>query len=343
MDAARQDDRAVSAVAPPEAPAPPRRRRLAGRARHYAASYAVIGVWLAMIVVYAAAEPGLFFRVPTFQTIFSSQQPLVFMAMALLCTITVGEFVDLSVPAVFGTSATILPVLVVNQHWGVWPAAIVAVLAAVAVGVVNGLLVVVAGVNTIVVTLGMGTLLEGISLWMSDLNTISGLPASFGKIALTSVGGLPISFYYGVILVAGFAYLMAFTPLGRHMRFVGASREVSRLSGVRVNRIRFGSFVAAAALSGVGAVIAVAALGGYNPTTSDSYLLPVFAAVFLGTAIIEPGRFNPVGTFIGIYFLETGILGLQLLGLQAWVSPVFYGGVLVVAVTISTLLRRRTT
>lgn len=341
MDAARQDDRAVSDVTPaPEPQAPPRR---AGRARHFAASYAVIGVWVAMIAVYAAAEPGLFFRVPTFQTIFSSQQPLVFMAMALLCTITVGEFVDLSVPAVFGTSATILPVLVVNQHWGVWPAALVAVLAALLVGVINGVLVVVAGVNTIVVTLGMSTLLEGISLWMSDLNTISGLPASFGKIALTSIGGLPISFYCGVVLVAGFGYLMAFTPLGRHMRFVGASREVSRLSGVRVNRIRFGSFVAAAALSGVGAVIAVAALGGYNPTTSDSYLLPVFAAVFLGTAIIEPGRFNPVGTFIGIYFLETGILGLQLLGLQAWVSPVFYGGVLVIAVTLATLLRRRAT
>jgi ribose transport system permease protein len=65
--------------------------------------------------------------------------------------------------------------------------------------------------------------------------------------------------------------------------------------------------------------------------------------VFLGTAIIEPGRFNPIGTFIGVYFLETGIRGLQLLGLQAWVSPDFYGGVLVVAVTISALLHRRTT
>ena len=343
MDA-RQDDRtATSPAAPAAEPAPGRRRWLSHRARHWAASYAVIGVWVAMIAVYAAAEPGLFFRVPTFQTIFSSQQPLVFMAMALLCTICVGEFVDLSVPAVFGTTATILPVLVVNHHWGVWPATVAAVLAALVVGAVNGVLVVVAGVNTIVVTLGMSTLLEGISLWMSDLNTISGLPASFSKIALTSVGGLPISFYYGVLLVAGFAYLLAFTPLGRHIRFVGASREVSRLSGVRVNRIRFGSFVAASALSGVGAVIAVAALGGYNPTTSDSYLLPVFAAVFLGTAIIEPGRFNPIGTFVGIYFLETGNLGHQLLGLQAWVSPVVYGGVLVLAVTISTLLRRRTT
>jgi ribose transport system permease protein len=343
MDAARQDDHAVSSMAPAVEPVPEPPPRLAPRVRRFSARYAVIAVWVAMIAVYAAAEPGLFFRVPTFQTIFSSQQPLVFMTMALVCTVCVGEFVDLSVPAVFGFSATVLPVLVVNHHWGVLPAAIVAVLAALAVGVVNGLLVIVVGVNTIVVTLGMSTFLVGISLWMSNLNTISGLPAGFSKIALYDLGGLPISFYYGVVLVAGFAYLLAFTPLGRHIRFVGASREVSRLSGVRVNRIRFGSFVAASALCGVGAVIAVAALGGYNPTTSDSYLLPTFAAVFLGTAIIEPGRFNPIGTFIGIYFLETGILGLQLLGLQAWVSPVFYGGVLVVAVTISTLLHRRTT
>jgi ribose transport system permease protein len=343
MNAARQDDHALSAVTP-EAGPPPATRPWSGlRARSFAERYAVVAVWAAMIAVYAAAEPGLFFRVPTFQTIFSSQQPLVFMTMALLCTVCVGEFVDLSVPAVFGFSATILPVLVVSHGWGVWPAAVVAVVAALAIGAVNGFLVVVVGVNTIVVTLGMSTFLEGISLWMSGLNTVSGLSSGLSKIALASVGGLPISFYYGVVLVLGFAYLLAFTPLGRHMRFVGASREVSRLSGVRVNRIRFGSFVAAGALSAVGAVIAVAALGGYNPTTSDSYLLPTFAAVFLGTAIIEPGRFNPIGTFIGIYFLETGILGLQLLGLQAWVSPVFYGGVLVLAVTISTLLRRRTT
>jgi ribose transport system permease protein len=187
----------------------------------------------------------------------------------------------------------------------------------------------------------MSTLLLGISLWMSDLNTISGLPASFAKIALLRAAGLPVSFFYGIAVILGFGYLLAFTPLGRHMRFVGASREVSRLSGVRVDRIRFGSFVFAGLLSGIGAVIAVAALGGYNPTTSDSYLLPVFASVFLGTAIFEPGRFNPLGTWVGIYFLATGILGLQLLGLQAWVSPVFYGGVLMIAVTISTLLHRR--
>lgn len=319
----------------------PRRRRPLV-ARRIAERYAVIGVWLLMFLIYTVAEPGLFLRVPTMQTIFSSQQPLVFMAAALLCTVCVGEFVDLSVPSVFGFSATILPVLVVNAHWSVWPAAIVAVLGALAVGVVNAVLVVMLGVNTIVVTLGMSTLLLGVSLWISNLNTVSGLPPGFGQIALADVGGLPISFLYGVVLIIGFAYVLAFTPLGRHIRFVGASREVARLSGIRVQRIRFGAFVVAALLSGVGAVIGVAALGGFNPTTSANYLLPVFASVFLGTALIEPGRFNPIGTLIGIYFLETGILGLQLLGLDAWVSPVFYGGVLVIAVTISTVLQRRT-
>ena len=88
-------------------------------------------------------------------------------------------------------------------------------------------------------------------------------------------------------------------------------------------------------------MLAAAATGGFDPTVSQSYLLPVFAATFLGTAVIQPGRFNPIGTFIAIYFLATGILGLQLFGIAGWVSDVFYGGVLIIAVTISTLLRKR--
>jgi ribose transport system permease protein len=335
MDAARQETDAVPAPAPAAGPG------LGPAVRHFGSRYAVIGVWALLIVLYTIARPRVFMTASSFESIFNGQYALVFMAMALLCTIIVGEFVDLSVPSVFGFAATILPVLVVSHHWGVWPAAVVAVLGALACGAVNGLLVVVAQVNTIVVTLGMGTLLTGIALWMSDLNTIVLPPGRFSKVAILPVGGLYVSFFYGAALALAFAYVLGFTPLGRHMRFVGASREVSRLSGVRVNRIRFGSFVAASALSGIGAVVTVAALGSYNTTTSDSYLLPVFASVFLGTAVIQPGRFNPIGTWIGIYFLTTGITGLEDLGLQTWVSDVFYGGVLVIAVTIATLLRRR--
>ena len=341
MDAARQQQRDVPGAGPPSAPPAKPARGL--DIRHTASRYAVIGVWAVMILIYALAEPGVFLTRSNFISIFTGQYALVFMAMALLCTIIVGEFVDLSVPAVFGIAATIWPVLVTNHHWAVVPAAIVAVIAAIACGAVNGFLVVVLGVNTIVVTLGMGTLLTGLALWMSNLNVVVLQPSGFEKIGTATFGGLYISFYYGIVLTLGFAYVLAYTPLGRHMRFVGASREVSRLSGVRVSRIRFGSYVVAGAISGVGAIITVATLGSYNAESSNSYLLPVFAAVFLGTAIIQPGRFNPIGTWIGVYFLYTGILGLEDLGLQQWVSDVFYGGALVVAVTISTLLRRRTT
>ena len=96
-------------------------------------------------------------------------------------------------------------------------------------------------------------------------------------------------------------------------------------------------------LSGVGAIIEVASIGSYNASGANQYLLSTFAAVFLGTAVFEPGRFNPLGTFVAIYFLETGVLGLQLKSSAIWIEPVFYGAVLVVAVTISTLLHRRST
>jgi ribose transport system permease protein len=345
MDTARQAVGDVSAATPtanPPAPKASGSRRRPAALTHLGPRYGIIAVWAALIVFYSLTEPSLFPHTTTFQAIFNSQQPLVFMTMALLCTIIVGEFVDLSVPAVFVFGATILPVLVVNHGWNVWLASVAAVLGCAVVGAINAFLVVKVHVNTIVVTLGMSSLLQGVAILISNDNTISGMPQGFQKLALENVGGLPVSFYYGVVLVGGFAYLLACTPLGRHMRFVGASREVSRLSGVRVDRIRFGSFVFAGVLAGIGAVIAVADVGSsYNAITADSNLMPVFAAVFLGTAIFEPGRFSPLGTFVGIYFLETGMIGLQLHSAAVWITPAFYGAVLVIAVTISTLLHRR--
>jgi ribose transport system permease protein len=303
--------------------------------------FGILALWGLMIGVYSAVEPSTFDTSGTFQTIFGSQAALVFLSMAFLCTIIVGEFVDLSVASILGLCATIVPVLSVLHHVNVALASIAAVAVGVGAGAVNGLLVVYVGVDTIVVTLGMSTLLSGIALAITHLNAVSGLSNSFGQLALANVWGLPVSFYYGIAVTLAFAYVLVFTPLGRHMQFVGANREVSRLAGVRVNAIRFGAFVAAGALCGIGGVVISAGLGGFDPTTSVTYLLPTVSAVFLGTAAIRPGRFNPLGTLIGVYFLATGILGLEELGLAGWISDVFYGAALIIAVMLTTLLRRR--
>jgi ribose transport system permease protein len=159
--------------------------------------------------------------------------------------------------------------------------------------------------------------------------------------AIYGVGGVSISFFYGLILTLILAYVLVGTPLGLRMSFVGTNREVARLAGVRVNRIRLGSYVASGFISGVGGVVLAATLGGFDPSSSQNYLLPAFAAVFLGTAAIQPGKFNPFGAFVGIYFLQTGIVGLQLAGLTGYIEDLFYGGTLVVAVTISTMVRHR--
>jgi len=315
--------------------------RPTGGAGWFAARFSVIGVWVLLAVLYGVLRPDTFLTQGALRTIFGSQQALVFLTAGLLCTIIVGEFVDMSVASNFGLAAILVTVLYVNHGWNVWLAALAAVLASVVVGLVNAVLVVRAGVNTIVVTLGMGTFLLGIANWLADLAPVSGLPGSIETLSRQPVLGLPISFFYGLALMLGFAYVLHSTPLGRSMRFVGENREVSRLAGVRVTRIRMGAFTFAGLIAGVGGVLAAGATGGFDPNVSQSYLLPIFAATFLGTAILLPGRFNPLGTLLAVYFLATGVLGLQLLGATSWVSSVFYGGVLVIAVTLSTVLRNR--
>lgn len=309
----------------------------------FASRFAVIGVWIALAVLFSVLRPDTFMTSGSLKVIFGSQNQsaLVFLTAALLCTIIVGEFVDMSIASNFGLAAIMLTILNVNHGWNVWAAVLASLALSTVVGAVNGWLVVKVGVNTIVVTLGMGTFLLGIALWVSDLMPVSGLPTDFKDIALLPVAGLPISFFYGLALMLGLAYVLHFTPLGRTMRFVGESREVSRLAGVRVTRLRIGAFTTAGLIAGVGGVLSAAATGGFDPNVSQSYLLPIFAATFLGTAILQPGRFNPIGTLIAVFFLATGVLGLQLLGATSWVTSVFYGGVLVVAVTISTVLRSR--
>jgi ribose transport system permease protein len=302
--------------------------------------YAIVGLWGLMVLAFALAAPGRFLTVGTFQTIFGEQQAYVFLMLALTCTLAVGEF-DLSIASMLGLAATLVPVLASVHHLNLVLACVLAAAACTAAGLVNGLLVVAVGINPIVTTLGMATLLEGIALWVSGMSTVGGLSLSAARAANTQFLGLPLSFYYGLVLTAIFAYLMSFTPLGRYMTFVGANREVARLAGIRVNRIRMGAFIAAGAICGVGGVIAVLGLGGYDPTSSATYLLPAFASTFLGTAIVLPARFNPAGGFIAVYFLVTGIVGLQLLGYAGWITDFFFGLSLIVAVAAATIVRRR--
>ncbi len=133
------------------------------------------------------------------------------------------------------------------------------------------------------------------------------------------------------------------TALGMRMLFVGRGRDVARLSGIKAGRVRMGALVGSACLAGVAGTLYAGTTGSADPSSGTSFLLPAFAAVFLGATTVIPGRFNAWAAFIAVYFLATGITGLQLLGAESFVQQLFYGGALVIAVALSTLARRQAT
>lgn len=302
------------------------------------ARYALLGIWLLMAVAYALIMPDRFLRVATAQAIFGSQSVVLFLALASLATFVAGEF-DLSFAGIMGLAATMVPVMTSLHHMNVWLACVIAMAASLGAGLLNTVFIIVLRVPSLVVTLGTASLFLGIAELISSSNTVAVSDKGFANLALYSVGGLPLSFYYGLALAALFAYVMYWTPFGRHVTFVGANRDVARLAGVNVDRIRAASYIIDSLIAGFGGILLVSSAGGFDPTASSTYLLPALAAVFLGTAMVLPGQFNPMGTWLGIYFLETGVLGLQLLGYTGWVQDAFYGIGLVVAVTLATIAR----
>ena len=303
--------------------------------------YALLLAWLAVIAVFGVLRPDTFLTAANFQTIFGSQAVLLILTLALIVPLTAGEF-DLSVAGMLGLSLVLVGWLNVNQGWPIVLAVAAALLAGVAIGLINGFFVVGVGLESIVVTLGMGTLLTGVAVGVNN-QTIGGVSQSLVDAARTDILGIQAAFWFGVAMTIGAWYVYAHTPLGRYLYFVGAGREVARLTGLRVDALRLGSLVVSAFTAALAGVVLAGILGAADPNIGPSYLLPAFAAAFLGATAVRPGRFNPWGSFIAVYFLVTGITGLQLLGLVGWIEQFFYGASLVLAVTFSRLVGRRRT
>jgi ribose transport system permease protein len=297
--------------------------------------------WVAIIIVFGAIKPSVFLTAANFETIFSSQAVLAVITLGLIVPLTAGDY-DLSIASVAGMSAMIIAVLNVLHGWPAWLAVLVALAAGLLVGVVNGFVTVVFGIESLIVTLGMGTFVAGVTLWISNSNTVSGISQNLvNPIIVWRFLGVPVEFYYalGVALILG--YVMEFVPAGRRLLMVGRGREVARLSGMHVKRIRFLAFVFSGGIGAAGGVLLAGTSGAADPSSANALLLPAFAAAFLGATAISPGRFNVLGTLIAVYFLVTGITGLQLLGAQTYVQNLFYGAALVVAVVFSQAVRRR--
>jgi ribose transport system permease protein len=169
---------------------------------------------------------------------------------------------------------------------------------------------------------------------------IVGLPASLQSISNNTLLTLPLRVWYGWVLALVLWYVYQFTPFGRRLLFVGGNPSSARLTGIQVRRVKATSFILSALISAAAGIFLAGSLSAVDPTTSGDYLLQPYAAAFLGTTVLQFGRFNSLGTVIGLYLLAAGVSGLELLGVQTWVNDVFNGATLIIAVVAATLMRR---
>jgi ribose transport system permease protein len=298
-------------------------------------------VWILLIIVFGALKPSSFLTTGNMSAILGSQGVLVVLALALIIPLRAGDY-DLSIGGTLTLSSMMIGVMNANMHISILVAILCALLAGILIGLFNAGVSLYFGINPFITTLGMGTLLLGIVLLISNDQTIAGIsPGLVSVVIIDQFLHIPLVFYYVLILALVLFYIFDFTALGRRLLFVGSGRDVARLSGVKVGRVRAGALVASGFLAALAGVLYAGTSGAANPSSGANLLLPAFAAAYLGATTIIPGRFNPWGTVLASYFLVTGVTGLAILGINSWVQDVFYGGALIVAVALSQLARRR--
>lgn len=317
-------------------------------AKEFLERYAIIGIWVLIIAAFAAIDTAMFdtprfFSWLNFSTMFGTQGILVMLTLALLIPLTAGDF-DLSIAATMTFSSLTVAILIADHGSPTLPAVLVGLACGAIIGGFNALFVLYFRIHSLIITLGMATLVTGLGKWISASRTVSIFGANQTLIEWVNQARLfdiAMAFWYALLLCVILWYLFEFTTPGRRLLFVGRAREVARLAGIQVDRVRAWSFVASGTIAALAGVLAVGMNGSADPSSRLGLLLPAFAGAFLGATSIVPGRFNPWGSFIGVYLLATGISGLQIFGIPNFVQDLFYGGGLIVAVAASQMVRRR--
>ncbi len=304
------------------------------------ATYGTLIGLAAMIGVFSAMAPHAFPRVANGLNVLNQASLGMIIAGGLTVTVIVGEL-DLSV-GFFASLAGVLVVgLIVNDGIPV-PLAIAAVIAAGLLhGLINGLLVTVVGVNSVIATLGTGTIMVGLSFAYSSGAPIAfGVPDSFTDIALGRVLSVPHDVLIMAVLIFGLWLLVERTSFGQSLQAVGGNRVAARLSGIAVDRTKIIAFMIAGGCAALTGVLLASSLGSGTTSAADSYLLTAFAAVFLGSATLRDGEFHVVGTLIGALIIAVGFNGLAIFGAPTFYQYVLQGAILIVAVGLSSLSRR---
>ena len=256
-----------------------------------------------------------------------------------LVIITAG--IDLSVGSVAALSGVVGVVLMAKAGVPVVLAILGGILVGAACGLVNGLLVSVAGLNPFIATLGMLSVARGMVYIPTNAKSVFGVPDSFRLLGQGVIGSIPIPIIVvAVVAVAGYVVL-ARTKLGRYAYAMGSNREAARLSGIPIRRYLTVVYVISGALAGFGGMIASSQVASGQPNFGIGLELDAIAAAVIGGASLFGGQGTVVGTLIGAFLIALIRNGSVLLDVNIYYQQVIIGVVIWLAVLWDQYRRRR--
>jgi ribose transport system permease protein len=294
-----------------------------------------------LIVMFSLILPETFPTLLNVRSIVSDKAIIAMLSLAAMVPMAAGK-IDLTV----GYGIVLWHILAISLQTmlGVpWPVAVlVVVLLGAVVGLLNGVLVEVARIDSFIATLGTGTVLYAIALWHSGGRQVVGvLPQGFLALNGTMIFGLPITGFYVLALAVVMWLVLEHLPIGRYLYAIGANPKAAALNGIPVQRFTMAAFLVSGTLTAFAGVLLASKLRIGQASVGLEYLLPALVGAFLGSTTIKPGRVNVWGTLVGVAILAVGIAGIQQFGGSFWVEPMFNGVTLLIAIGIAGYAQRR--
>jgi ribose transport system permease protein len=296
---------------------------------------------LALIALFSILLPNTFPTMLNFRSILGDKAIIAILSLAAMIPMMSGR-IDLTVG--YGIVLWHIMAIALQTNLGLdWRFVIIVVLLSGCIlGLLNGLLVEIARIDSFIATLGTGTVLYAVALWYTGGRQIVGvLPKGFTDIYSWQPLGIPIVAFYVLALSLALWIITEYTPIGRSLYAIGANPRAAELNGIPNRRFIIGAFVASGLLGAFAGLLLAARLRIGQASVGLEYLLPALVGAFLGSTTIRPGRVNVWGTLAGVGILAVGISGIQQFGGEFYIEPLFNGVTLLFAIGLAGYSQKR--
>jgi ribose/xylose/arabinose/galactoside ABC-type transport system permease subunit len=313
------------------------RRRLLGGLRGSSA-IGIALIYVALCAVFAVLSPR-FLSISNFSIVVGQTSAVTIAAFAMTMVILSGG-IDLSVGAIVALSGVTVAVLM-QQHVA-WPlAVVVALLAAAAVGLVNGAVTVRFRVQPFLVTLGSLSIARGAAELLAHGGTVPILDTHFTDFFSGYVGLIPVPAFWTLGFLVVSAVVLRQTLFGRRLYAIGGNEQAAIQAGMKVGQIKIGVYLLSGLFAGVASMISSARLSAGLPGSGVGFELDVIAAVVLGGTGFRGEGGSVIGTLFGALIIGTVSNGLTLMGVDPLVQKVVKGGIILVAIVFEAVRYQR--